>query len=54
LKDAVIDAGSAIPVFRFKQDPPSQQGWIEYVQDEKPKPALVKLNQNNEFEQLKE
>jgi branched-chain amino acid transport system substrate-binding protein len=53
LKDAVIDAGSAIPVFRFKQDPPSQQGWIEYVQDEKPKPALVKLNQNNEFEQLK-
>jgi branched-chain amino acid transport system substrate-binding protein len=53
LKNIRIDPSGAIPAFRFKQDPPSQQGWIEYVQAEKPKPSLVKLNRNNEFEQLK-
>jgi branched-chain amino acid transport system substrate-binding protein len=53
LKSIVIDPNGAIPAFKFKQSPPPQQGWIKYVQTEKPKPSLVKLNQNNEFERLK-
>lgn len=43
MKSIVIDPNGVIPAFKFKQDPPSQQGWIEYVQTEKPKPSLVKL-----------
>ncbi len=53
LKSIFVDPNGAIPAFKFKQDPLSQQGWIEYVQVEKPRPSLVRLNQSNEFERLK-
>ncbi len=48
-----FEIGGAIPDFKFRDNPQNQQGWIEYVQSSKPKYSLVRLDRNNEFEELK-